>query len=147
VIAMDWTDFDDDDHTTLCAYMVTRHGRATPMVWQTVKKSELKDRRTDIEHDMVERLHGWLDPSIAAELLADRGFGDQKLYALLMFYGWDFHIRFRGNILVENADGGRGLRSDLALKQPHGPARSRRRFLRGVTRTEAGGRFDGERAG
>jgi hypothetical protein len=105
VITMDWTDFDDDDHTTLCAYMVTRHGRATPMTWQTVKKSELKNRRTEIEHGMVERLHGWLDPSIAAELLADRGFGDQKLYALLMVYGWDFHIRFRGNILVENADG------------------------------------------
>ncbi len=115
VIAMDWTDFDDDDHTTLCAYMVTRHGRATPMVWQTVKKSELKDRRTDIEHDMVERLHGWLDPSVAAELLADRGFGDQKLYALLMFYGWDFHIRFRGNILVENADGAARPANDWVL--------------------------------
>ena len=39
------------------------------------------------------------------ELLADRGFGDQKLYELLMLYGWDFHIRFRGNIRVESADG------------------------------------------
>ncbi len=39
------------------------------------------------------------------ELLADRGFGDQKLYELLMLYGWDFHIRFRGNIRVESAAG------------------------------------------
>ena len=75
------------------------------MVWQTVLKSELAGRRTAIEHAMVERLHRWLDRSIEAELLADRGFGDQKLYELLMLYGWDFHIRFRGNILVENADG------------------------------------------
>jgi hypothetical protein len=105
VIALDWTEFDDDDHSTLCAYLVTRHGRATPMVWQTVQKSELRGRRTGIEHALIERLHGWLDADIEVELLADRGFGDQKLYKLLMLYGWDFHIRFRGNIHVENADG------------------------------------------
>jgi hypothetical protein len=105
VLAMDWTEFDDDDHSTLCAYVVTNHGRATPLVWQTVQKSELRGRRTGIEHAMIERLHGWLAPDIDIELLADRGFGDQKLYDLLTHYGWDFHIRFRGNIRVESADG------------------------------------------
>src|ERR1019366_7952179 len=28
VLALDWTEFDDDDHSTLCAYVVTNHGRA-----------------------------------------------------------------------------------------------------------------------
>ncbi len=42
VVAMDWTEFDDDDHSTLCAYLVTSHGRATPLVWKTVLKSELR---------------------------------------------------------------------------------------------------------
>jgi hypothetical protein len=105
VVAMDWTEFDADDHSTLCAYVVTKHGRATPLVWQTVQKSELRGKRTGIEHALIERVHGWLDPDIQIELLADRGFGDQKLYDLLTLYGWDFHIRFRGNIRVENADG------------------------------------------
>ncbi len=105
VVAMDWTEFDADDHSTLCAYLVTKHGRATPLVWQTVQKSELRGKRTGIEHALIERVHGWLDPDIKIELLADRGFGDQKLYDLLTLYGWDFHIRFRGNIRVENADG------------------------------------------
>ncbi len=105
VVALDWTEFDDDDHATLCAYLVTTHGRATPMVWQTVLKSELRGRRTGIEHTMIERIHGWLDADVRVELLADRGFGDQKLYELLMLYGWDFHIRFRGNIRVESSDG------------------------------------------
>ena len=41
VVAMDWTEFEKDDHSTLCIYLVTSHGRATPLVWQTVKKSEL----------------------------------------------------------------------------------------------------------
>jgi hypothetical protein len=70
-----------------------------------VQKSELLGRRTGIEHGLIERLHGWLDPEIRVELLADRGFGDQKLYELLTLYGWDFHVRFRGNIRVESADG------------------------------------------
>jgi hypothetical protein len=105
VIALDWTDFDDDDHTTLCAYLVTHHGRATPLSWKTILKSELKGRRTATEHEMVERLHDWLPKETEIVLLADRGFGDQKLYELLEFLGWDYVIRFRGNIVVESADG------------------------------------------
>src|SRR5579863_2277932 len=105
VVALDWTEFDGDDHSTLCAYLLTKHGRATPLVWQTVLKSELAGKRTETEYALVERLHGWLDPEIEVELLADRGFGDQKLYELLLIFGWDFTIRFRGLIRVENAEG------------------------------------------
>jgi hypothetical protein len=130
VVALDWTEFDDDDHSTLCAYLVTNHGRATPLVWQTVQKSELRGKRTGIEHDMIGRLHGWLDPEIDIELLADRGFGDQKLYELLKFYGWDFHIRFRGNIRVENAEGEARPANDWL--SPTGRAR----MLRGAKVTE-----------
>ena len=130
VIAMDWTEFDDDDHSTLCAYLVTNHGRATPLVWQTVQKSELRGKRTGIEHAFIERMHGWLDPEIQVELLADRGFGDQKLYELLTLHGWDFHIRFRGNIRVENADGEARAASDWL----HSTGRAR--MLRGAKVTD-----------
>lgn len=101
-IALDWTDFDKDDHTTLAAYAVTRHGRATPLMWKTHRKSELEGHRTQWEHDLVEALHRAICPTINVVLLADRGFGDQKLYELLTLFGWDYVIRFRGNILVEN---------------------------------------------
>jgi hypothetical protein len=121
VVALDWTEFDDDDHSTLCAYLVTQHGRATPMVWHTVLKSELRGQRTALEHDLIERLHGWLDADIEVELLGDRGFGDQKLYELLMLYGWDFHIRFRGNIKVESHEGETRAAHDWIL--PTGRAR------------------------
>ncbi len=84
VVAMDWTEFEKDDHSTLCIYLLTNHGRATPLLWETVQRSELLGRRTGIEHALVERLHGWLDRTVAVELLADRGFGDQKLNGLLM---------------------------------------------------------------
>jgi len=100
VVALDWTDFEDDDHVTLCAYTATSHGRATPLVWRTVKKSELRGRRTATEHAVIEMLHRFVDPKVRLTLLADRGFGDRQLYELLAMYGWDFVIRFRGSILV-----------------------------------------------
>jgi hypothetical protein len=31
IIALDGTDFDADDPTTLCVYLVTQHGRAMPI--------------------------------------------------------------------------------------------------------------------
>ena len=103
VVALDWTDFEGDDHVTLCAYAATSHGRATPLVWRTVQKSKLRGQRTEIEHAVVEMLHRWISPDVGITLLADRGFGDKKLYELLQLYGWDFVIRFRGDILVAHA--------------------------------------------
>jgi hypothetical protein len=105
VIALDWTEFDDDDHATLCAYLVTTHGRATPLAWKTVRKSELKGKRTGIEQQLLERIHEWVPERVAITLLADRGFGDQALYTLLEAWGWDFVIRFRGCIKVTTRTG------------------------------------------
>jgi hypothetical protein len=107
VIALDWTDFDDDQHTTLAAYLVTSHGRATPLAWKTHQKSTLKGKQKRYEQELIEQLHGWLDPEIRITLLADRGFGDQKLYDFLLSLGWDFVIRFRGCIMVTAANGER----------------------------------------
>jgi Transposase DDE domain len=105
VLAMDWTDFDDDDHTTLCVYLITNHGRATPLYWKTVLKSKLKGHRTAIEHEVVTALDASLAEGVRVHLLADRGFGDQKLYELLKELAWDYTIRFRGNIEVQSRDG------------------------------------------
>lgn len=105
VVALDWTDFEKDDHTTLSAYVVTKHGRATPLAWKTVTKSTLKTRRNDFEYELIERLHNAIPVDVAVTVLADRGFGDQKLYALLASLGWDFVIRFRQCILVEDREG------------------------------------------
>ena len=105
VVALDWTEFDDDDHATLCAYAITRHGRATPLIWKTHKKSEMEGHRTEWEQALVQQLHAAIPPNVAITLLADRGFGDQKLYELLTLLGWDYVIRFRGCIHVENGAG------------------------------------------
>ena len=100
VVALDWTDFDRDDQSTIAAYLITSHGRATPLIWKTVKKSELKTKRNEHEDLLIERLDQILPPGIKVTLLADRGFGDQKLFAYLEALGWSYAIRFRQNTLV-----------------------------------------------
>jgi hypothetical protein len=94
LLALDWTEFDDDDHSTLCVHVVTSHGRATPLAWKTHKKSELRDRRTATEHALIEAVHAALPKDVAVTVLADRGFGDQVLYDLLEMLGWSYVIRF-----------------------------------------------------
>ena len=83
VVAMDWTDFDADNQSTLALHLVTRHGRATPLLWLTVDKDELKDQRNDFEDLCLSRLKALLPEGVTATILADRGFGDVKLFEYL----------------------------------------------------------------
>lgn len=110
-VAMDWTDFDADGHATIMLSLLTRHGRATPLVWLTVDKATLKTRRNEYEYWALVRLAEVL-PADTQVLIpafartADRGFGDKKLYRVLTEeLNFDYVIRFRGNIQVTSADG------------------------------------------
>jgi len=105
VVALDWTDFDADGHSTIALYLVTAHGRATPLVWMTVTKARLKGRRNLYEDTVLLRLHEVVPPGVKVTILADRGFGDQNLYAHLTDLGFDFIIRFRGVVTVQSRDG------------------------------------------
>ena len=105
VVALDWTHFDADDHATIALYLVTSHGRATPLVWKTVPSAELKDRQTEHEDAVIEHLAAIVAPGVKVTVLADRGFGDQMLYRHLTSLGWDYVIRFRECILVTTEDG------------------------------------------
>lgn len=104
-VALDWIDFERDDHTTIALYLLTSHGRATPLMWKTVRKSDLKGQQGQHEDHVIERLHELLAPDVRVTLLADRGFGDQARHQHLEHVGFSFVIRFRENILVQSADG------------------------------------------
>ena len=106
VVAMDWTDFDSDKQATIQISLVTSHGRATPLLWKTVSKKNLKNKRNDYEDELLFRFKEVLPPDVKVTVLADRGFGDTKLYDFLKKeLGFDFVIRFRGNIIVTNVKG------------------------------------------
>jgi hypothetical protein len=105
LVAMDWTDFDRDGQSTLVLSLVTGHGRAAPLIWLTVWKEEIATRRNDYEDACLRRLAETIPPGCRVTILADRGFGDQKLFAFLGELGFGYVIRFRGNIHVTDADG------------------------------------------
>lgn len=105
VVAMDWTDFDGDDQATLALNLVTDHGRAMPLLWLSVWKDELKDQRNGFEDACLLRLSQVVPLGCRVTILADRGFGDHKLFAYLADLGFGYVIRFRGNIHVTDASG------------------------------------------
>ena len=105
LVAMDWTDFDHDGQSTLVLSLVTSHGRAAPLIWLTVWKEEIATRRNDYEDACLRRLAETIPPDCRVTILADRGFGDQKLFAFLTELGFAYVIRFRGNIQVTDAMG------------------------------------------
>lgn len=105
VVALDWTEFDKDGHATICLYLVTSHGRATPLLWKSVEKATLAGNRNNYETEIIDRLHSILPSEVAVTILADRGFGDQKLYSHLSVLGWDYVIRFRERILITDPHG------------------------------------------
>jgi len=134
VVAMDWTDYDADGQATLALKLVTRHGRATPLVWLSVHKDDLKDARNDYEDASLRRLAEVLPDGVTATILADRGFADTKLFEFLTELGFGYVIRLKGNTKVSAADGtthpaagwiGQGGRArklrDAAVTEAHCP--------------------------
>jgi hypothetical protein len=105
-VAMDWTEFDADGQATIMLSLLTRHGRATPLLWLTIDTATLKSHRNEYEYQALVRLADALPAGIKVCIVADRGFGDQKLYRVLTEeLNFDYVIRFRSNITVTAADG------------------------------------------
>lgn len=107
VAAIDWTEFAPDDHSTIAISMITRHGRAIPLVWRTVFSSKLKRRRVRYENDALETLAQAIPDGVRVTILADRGFGDQKRYEHLRSLGFQYVVRFRQDILLTTEFGER----------------------------------------
>jgi hypothetical protein len=108
VVAMDWTDFDRDGHTTIALNLLTDHGRAIPLIWRTVRKNDLKDNRNEHEDSVLTRLHETLPEGVEVTVVADRGFMDTALFeALRDDWNFGYIIRLRGNVKVSDANGER----------------------------------------
>jgi hypothetical protein len=129
-VAMEWTDFDADNQATIMLSLITSHGRTTPLVWLSVDKNTLKDNRNRYEYHVLIWLAEALPADVRVLIVADRGFGDQKLYRVLTEeLKFDYLIRFRGNIKVTAADGETRMAIDWVGQ------RGRTRILRGAAVT------------
>lgn len=105
VVALDWTEFDADGQSTLALHMITTHGRSTPLMWRTIYRKALENRRSEHERELLQRFREIVPDGTRVTVLADRGFGSQKLYADLQEMKFDFVIRFRAAIKVREASG------------------------------------------
>jgi len=82
-VSMDWSSFASDAHECICINLLTTHGRATPLLWQTVEKSRLKHNKARYEDQLLSRLKDTLPEGIVVYLVADRGFASQKFLDFL----------------------------------------------------------------
>ena len=113
-VNLDWTDFDSSGHSMLVLSLQTVHGRAMPLMWKTVEKATLKDRRNDHEDELLVRFKAVVPDGVRVTVVADRGFSDQKLYRFISeTLGFDYIIRFRGVVHVTTAEGTHEQARDL----------------------------------
>lgn len=105
-VTMDWTDFDPDGQTTISLNLVTSHSRATPLLWKTISKKNLKDNRNNYEDQILSRLKFALPEGVKVTIIADRGFFDIKLFHFLKKeLNFDYYIRVRNNIQITDNSG------------------------------------------
>jgi hypothetical protein len=105
VVAIDWTEYAPDGHSTLAVSMIADHGRATPLVWRTVASKKLNGRRSKLEQSIIKQFRGMVPTSTKVTVLADRGFGNTALFQLIEQVGFSYVIRIRDCIWIESADG------------------------------------------
>jgi hypothetical protein len=105
-VAMDWTEFDKNDHSTLSLSLVTNNRRTQPLVWFSVVKSNLKGKLKAYERKALRKLKSSLPSDIDVIIVADRGFGDVERYNFIRKkLGYHFVIRYRQDTYVNNHDG------------------------------------------
>ena len=105
-INLDWTDADADDHTTLVASLQEDRGRSTPLMWLTVKKSELEGRKFAHVEALLTQLRAAIPTSVKrAFVVADREFGNRTMYTILDTLKFDYVLRFRQDVNVTSWDG------------------------------------------
>jgi Transposase DDE domain len=105
VVVLDWTDYDKDGQATLALNLLTGHGRATPLLWKTYKKTELKDSRNTYEDLMLGYLKSQVGDRLKVTILADRGFSDTAFFSYIKNeLEFDYIIRTKNNLAM-NVDG------------------------------------------
>jgi hypothetical protein len=100
-VSLDWTEYGYSDQSRITINMITKHGRATPLVWVSAVKSKLKNHRTQYEKKALRLLAASLAEGIEVIVVADRGFGSIGLFRYIKErLGWDYVIRIKGCIEV-----------------------------------------------
>ena len=98
--------FRKDHHITLTLRLVTKHGRATPLLWETVSPEGLKDHKTNYVFKLLERLRRIVPIDCQVVILADREFGTiDNMIKLKEALKFDYILRIKRNFTIANSAG------------------------------------------
>jgi hypothetical protein len=101
-LTLDWTDpKTKDQRFQILSIHVRAHGRALPIAWITVAKTDLKNQMRRYEEALCTQVADLLPATCHPILLADRGFATGQFFRFLDALGWDWIIRSKGNIWVQ----------------------------------------------
>lgn len=100
-VTIDWTVFHKDKHMTLALRLVTTHGRATPLLWETVSTKDLKGKKNDYVDMLLSRLKQVVPMTCQVVLLGDREFGTLRMFdKLSKSFGFDYIFRIKRNFTI-----------------------------------------------
>ena len=125
MVALDWTSFARDGHDTLMLSMLTGHGRATALMWETVSSATLKDNQNRYEDELLYRFSKAVPEGVKVTVLAERGFADCNLFKNLEEeLGFGYVIRLPASYYITSETGERRLASQWV--GPNGRTRTLR---------------------
>lgn len=105
-VALDWTSFWHDGQKTLCLNLLTHHGRATPLIWQSVDDKKLKGNQGHYEDQMLSKLKTVLPADVDVTLVADRGFASYRFFEFIdQVLGFNYVIRLKSSTTVISGKG------------------------------------------
>jgi len=100
-VALDWTVFYGDKHHCICLNLLSKHGRSTPLIWQTVEKEKLKNNTARYEDQLLSRFKEVLPSDVKVTLVADRGFASSRFLQFLEnTLKFDYLIRIKASTLI-----------------------------------------------
>lgn len=106
IVTLDWTEFCYTGHQTLSVNLVTKHGRATPLLWKSYEDTEIKGNRVRFEKSILKELKSYVPSLTKVIVLADRGFSNTSFFKFIAGeLGWDYVIRIKNNMHVYAKDG------------------------------------------
>jgi hypothetical protein len=114
-VAMDWTDFEDQDHTTLNISIISSSGRAEALYWKTFQKSKSKGNRVRWEQECIEAFAKMIPEHCKkVHFVADRGFGGVETQEFLTNFSFLYTIRLRNSVLIPDEKGQTKASADWA---------------------------------
>lgn len=106
VVTLDWTEFCYTGHQTLSINLLTKHGRATPLLWKSYEDSELKNNMVRFEMALLAKLKSLVPATTNVIVLADRGFSNTTFFRFIeRELCWHYIIRVKSNMYVYDKSG------------------------------------------